>query len=195
MPMFNPETKRHSAQWKHINSPPPKKFRVTASAEKMMAAMFWDSEGAILTHCFPKSRAVTGETYEDVLRSFFQHYVKNVPKRLQLCPFNIDNAPPYRAARVHQVFVDNNFEVVPHAPYSPDLAPSDFWLFSTLKDPFVVARFQVVSLLQQRFSSGHNEPLKKRLLRPSNRGVNDVKNVYVYRVITSRNDSIFSFLG
>jgi len=45
-----------------------------------------------------------------------------------------ENAPPYRAARVHQFFDDNNFEVVPHAPYSPDLAPSDFWLFPTLKD-------------------------------------------------------------
>jgi len=51
MPMFNPETKQQSAQWKHTDSPPPKKFQVTASAEKMMVAMFWDSEGVILTHC------------------------------------------------------------------------------------------------------------------------------------------------
>jgi len=59
----------------------------------------------------------------------------------------------------------------------------------------VVAHFQVVPLLQQRFSSGHNEPLKKRLLRPCNRDVGVVKNVYVYRVITLSNDCIFSFLG
>jgi len=44
-------------------------------------------------------------------------------------------------------------------------------------------------------ASGHNEPLKKRLLRPCNHGVSVMKNVYVYRVITLRNDSIFSFLG
>ena len=45
-------------------------------------------------------------------------------------------------------------------------------------------------------SVGHpeDEPLKKRLLRPCNRGVSVVKNVYVYRVITLRNDCIFSFL-
>ena len=36
--------------------------------------------------------------------------------------------------------------------------------------------------------------LKKHLLRPCNRGVSAVKNVYVYRVITLRNDCIFSFL-
>ena len=48
--------------------------------------------------------------------------------------FHHDNAPPHRAARVHQFFDDNNFEVVPHAPYSLDLAPNNFWLFPTLKD-------------------------------------------------------------
>ena len=67
MPMFNPETKRQLAQWKHSDSPPPKKFWVTASAEKMMVAMFWDSEGVIITLCVLKSTTVTGETYEDVL--------------------------------------------------------------------------------------------------------------------------------
>jgi len=67
VPMFNPETKRQSAQWKHTDSPPPKKFRVTTSAEKMMVAMFWDSEGVVLTHCVPKGTTVTGQSYEDVL--------------------------------------------------------------------------------------------------------------------------------
>ena len=87
MPTFNPETKQQSAQWKHTDSPPTKKFRVTASAKKMMVAMFWDSEGVILTHCVPKSTTVTGETYENVLQSFFQYCVKNGPKRLLLCSF------------------------------------------------------------------------------------------------------------
>jgi len=71
MPMFNPETKRKSPQWKHTNSPPPKKFRVTACAEKMIVAMFWDSEGVILTHCVSKGTTVRGKTYEVVLRTKF----------------------------------------------------------------------------------------------------------------------------
>jgi len=86
MLMFNPETKQQSAQWKHTDSPPPKKFRVTAIAEIMMIAMFWDSEGVILTHCIPKSTTVTGETYEDVLRTKFLPTLREKrPKRLQLC--------------------------------------------------------------------------------------------------------------
>ena len=135
MLMFNPETKQQSAQWKHTDSPPPKKFRVTASGEKMMVAMFWDSKGVILTHCVPKSTTVMGETYEDVLQTkFLPALHEKQPKKAAVVLFHHYNAPPHRAARVHQFFDNNNFEVVPHAPYSPDLAPSDFWLFSTLKD-------------------------------------------------------------
>ena len=72
----------------------------------------------------------------------------------------------------------------------------NFGLPSALRNKdFVVAYFQVIPLLQQRFSSGQNKPLKKRLLRPYSRGISIVKNMYVYRVITLRNDCIFSFLG
>jgi len=56
------------------------------------------------------------------------------PKKAAAVFFHHENAPPHRAARVHQFFVDNNFEVVRHAPYSPDVAPSNFRLFPTLKD-------------------------------------------------------------
>jgi hypothetical protein len=69
-----------------------------------------------------------------------------------------------------------------------------FGCFQHWRTLFVVVHFQVVLLLQQRFSSGHNEPLKKRLLRPCNRGVSIVKNVYVYRVTMPRSDTNFSFL-
>ena len=135
MPMLNLETKQQSPQWQHTDSPPPKKFRVIASAKKLTVAMFWDSEGVILTHCVPKSTTVMGETYEDVLRMKFLLALREKrPKKAAAVLFHHDNAPPHQAARVHQFFDDNNFEVVPHAPYSPDLTPSDFWLFPTLKD-------------------------------------------------------------
>ena len=79
---------------------------------------------------------LTGETYEDVLRTkFLPALLENWPKKAAAVLFHQDNAPPHRAARVHQFFDDdNNIEVVPHAPYSPDLAPSDFWLFPAMKD-------------------------------------------------------------
>lgn len=135
VPLFNPETKRQSAQWKHVTSPPPRKFRVIASAEKMMVSMFWDSEGVILTHCVPKSTTVTGASYEAVLTSkLLPALQQKRPNKGPIRFFHHDNAPPHRASQVQSFFQSNNFELIPHAPYSPDLAPSDFWLFPTMKD-------------------------------------------------------------
>ena len=48
IPLFNPE-KRQSKQWKHSDSPPPKKIRVGASAEKILYSIFWDQKGMTIT--------------------------------------------------------------------------------------------------------------------------------------------------
>ena len=41
---FYPETKRQSMIWKHVTSPTQKKVKVTPSADKVMATVFWDSQ-------------------------------------------------------------------------------------------------------------------------------------------------------
>ena len=195
MPMFNPETKWKSAQWKHTDSPPPKKFRVTISAEKMMVAMFRDSEGVILI-VFPRVQQwwvrLKKMWYE---RSFFQHCVKNGPKRLQLCSLITKTLlligrlglTSFSSTTTLKLFLTLRTHLTSHQVI--------FGCFQHWRTLFMVTHFQVIPLLQQRFSSGHNEPLKKRLLWPCNRGISIVKNVYVYRMITLRNDCIFSFLG
>lgn len=142
MPFFNPETKRQSAQWKHTDSPPPKKFRVSASAEKMMVAMFWDSDGVILSHCVPKGTTVTGTSYENILKNkFLPALQQKRPGKAARVLFHQDNAPAHRANVTQRFLCENNFEVISHAPYSPDLAPSDFWLFPTMKDTLRGRRF------------------------------------------------------
>lgn len=45
-----------------------------------------------------------------------------------------DNAPAHRSAVVMEYLEENNVQIIPHPPYSPDLAPCDFWLFGRLKD-------------------------------------------------------------
>jgi len=44
-----------------------------------------------------------------------------------------DNAPPQKARIVTEFLVEQGLETLRHPPYSPDFAPSDFWLFDTLK--------------------------------------------------------------
>ena len=46
-----------------------------------------------------------------------------------------DNAAPHTSQRTQTALADVGFEVIPHPAYSPDLAPSDFWLFDSMKKP------------------------------------------------------------
>ena len=43
--------------------------------------------------------------------------------------FHQDNAPVYNSILVTDILTKMGIETVPHPPYSPDLAPWDFWLF------------------------------------------------------------------
>jgi histone-lysine N-methyltransferase SETMAR len=45
-----------------------------------------------------------------------------------------DNARPHTSNQTQQTIDNLNFTIVPHPPYSPDLAPSDFHLFPKLKE-------------------------------------------------------------
>ncbi|KAI6648621.1 Histone-lysine N-methyltransferase SETMAR-like [Oopsacas minuta] len=45
-----------------------------------------------------------------------------------------DNASSHSAIRTPEFLENSGLKTLPHPPYSPDLAPCDFWLFPRLKD-------------------------------------------------------------
>jgi histone-lysine N-methyltransferase SETMAR len=57
--------------------------------------------------------------------------------------FQQDNAPAHKHVLAMEKLRDLRYKLLEHPPYSPDLAPSDFYLFSKLK----------LFLTGQRFSS------------------------------------------
>jgi hypothetical protein len=50
----------------------------------------------------------------------------------------------------HQFLAKNNIPIVPHPPYSPDLAPSDFSLFPNLKMGLRGRRFATVEDIKEK---------------------------------------------
>ena len=53
-----------------------------------------------------------------------------------------DNEPACAALLTRRFLTANNMTVMPHPPYSPDLAPKDFFLFPKLKMKLKGRRFQ-----------------------------------------------------
>jgi histone-lysine N-methyltransferase SETMAR len=48
-----------------------------------------------------------------------------------------DNAPAHASLLIRIYLAKHQTSVVPHPPYSPDLAPADFFLFPKLKTTLV----------------------------------------------------------
>jgi hypothetical protein len=58
-------------------------------------------------------------------------------------PVGIDNLAPAHSSHLIQTFLaKHSIPVVRQAPYSPDIAPCDFWLFPKLKMPLKGARLK-----------------------------------------------------
>jgi len=55
-----------------------------------------------------------------------------------------DNAPCHTSLLVWQFLSNKNITVCPHPPYSPDLAPYDFWLFPKGKMTMKGKRFELI---------------------------------------------------
>ena len=123
-----------SMVWKHPWSPPPKKFKVTQSAVKIMATVFWDYRGVLLVDFNPKGHTINAQMYSETLKRLKLAIKRKRPDR------NVgdvillhDNARPHVARVVSDQIASWGWQVLKHPPYSPDLAPSDYHLFGPLK--------------------------------------------------------------
>ncbi|KFD56653.1 hypothetical protein M513_02329, partial [Trichuris suis] len=132
---YDPESK---IQWKQRlprGSAGPVKFKAGRSARKVMATIRRDSVGVILTDFLEGERTVTASYYKAVVRKLRSALVRKQRGKLHLgVLFHHDNALAYSSRTVRTVLREFRWEVIPHPPYSPDLAPSDFFLFPKLKE-------------------------------------------------------------
>ncbi|UYV78958.1 hypothetical protein LAZ67_17000494 [Cordylochernes scorpioides] len=131
---FTPESKQQSMQWRHSNSPPPKKAKTVPSAGKVMVSVFWDSEGVLHLDFLNKGQTITGNYYANLVKQLREAIKeKRRGKLSRKIVYHQDNALSHRSLQAMAAIYDSGFEILPHAPYSPDLALSDFHLFPHLK--------------------------------------------------------------
>ncbi len=100
-----------------------------------MSIIFCDSKGIILNHMVAPKTTVTGQYYATLLKSELYKTVKRKRPELIQSGFILhhDNAPSHTSRIVQDTIEKLGIELLPHPPYSPDLAICDFWLFPVLK--------------------------------------------------------------
>lgn len=139
---YDPETKQQSMQWKHVESPPPKKAKVTKSVKKLLLTVFWDCKGPLLIKFHPRNTTVNGAGYCETLRELRDALeTKRGVKKKYWATILHDNASPHTCYVARAALADLKFKCLSHPPYSPDLAPSDYYLFRHLKSAVKGLRF------------------------------------------------------
>ena len=77
-------------------------------------------------------------------------------------------ARPHTSSLTREFMSKNGVETIPHPPYSPDLAPCDFWMFPTLKKELRGRRFvsktEIQNAIQNFFNSIPEEEFRKTML-------------------------------
>ena len=100
-----------------------------------MAIVFWDSQGVILVDFLPKGETINSEVYIETLRKL-KAKIRHVRPNLDMANVLLqhDNARPHTSIRTMEAITSFGWTVIPHPPYSPDLAPSDYHLFDPKKE-------------------------------------------------------------
>ena len=120
---------------KHAGFPWPKKATQSKSTHKHLMITFFNSTGMIYMYWVPTGQTVNKEYYVEVLREFRKRFLGKRPALFKSGQwhFHRDNAPVPNSILVTDYLTKMGIKTVPHPPYSPHLAPCDFWLFSKLR--------------------------------------------------------------
>ena len=128
---YDPESKTQSSQWKSPGSPQLKKARQVRSNVKSMLICFFDQKRIVHKEFVPPGNA-----------AFYVEVLKRLRVMCKGSDLISGGTTHGCSTMTMRQLTDNNMTVVPHPPYSPDIAPSDFFLFSKLKMKLKGRRFQ-----------------------------------------------------
>lgn len=143
---YDVETKAQSSQWKLPHEPRPKKARQVRSNVKVLLTVFFDCRGVVHYEFLPQGRTVNKEYYLQVMRNLREAIRQKRPDlwKNKNWLLHHDNAPAHASLLVREFLAKNNTTILPQPPYSPDLAPCDFFLFPKLKRPMKGRRYATI---------------------------------------------------
>jgi len=106
-----------------------------ASAGKVMATVFWDSERVLMIDYLERGKTVTGVYYADQIRKRRASIKQQRRGKLRHgVLLHHDNAPAQTSAVATAAIRECGFQLLNHMPYSPELAPTDYHVLRSLKD-------------------------------------------------------------
>ncbi|VVC44527.1 Transposase, type 1 [Cinara cedri] len=125
---------------------------MSKSKFKAMLIVFFDINGIVMTEWVPEGQTVNQIYYLSVLATLRERVRKKRPELWKNNSWILhqDNVPAHNALYVKQYLAGKRTPVLEHAPYSPDLAPCDFFLFPKIKSALKGTRFESMEAVKQK---------------------------------------------
>lgn len=120
-------------QWVHPDLEPLPEPKGDLHPKKVMLSVFWDFQGIIWYELLNYGETITANLYSNQLQKLAEQLQDKRKFRSKVYLLH-DNARPHIAKITKKKIKELGWEVLPHAPYSPDLAPSDYHLFRSLSN-------------------------------------------------------------
>ncbi|UYV69787.1 hypothetical protein LAZ67_7000729 [Cordylochernes scorpioides] len=162
---FDSETTQQASEWRFKNEPRPKKARKAPSKVKVMLTVFFDYQGIVHNEFQQQGSTITADSYLGVLRRLREAIRQKRSElwRIKSWILHHDNAPAHTALKISKFLQDQSTSVFPQPPYSPDLAPCDFFLFGKLKKKVIGSEISEHRRDQSGIEEGHEGDPENRL--------------------------------
>ncbi|EYC28205.1 hypothetical protein Y032_0008g4 [Ancylostoma ceylanicum] len=135
------------AYWLPREEEPPAQPRPNPHARKALLCCFWDARGMLFWELLTANLIVSADVYSRQLRDLASAIRGKRRRRVEVHLLH-DNARPHLASTTRRQLEELGWTTVPHPPYSPDLTPSDYHLFRSLKNFLAGQRFTNFQALQ-----------------------------------------------
>jgi len=160
---FTISSKESNKVWLNEGENRPQIVRTSRFSRKRMFCIFFSVSGIVASIVVKEGHTVNGRYYgNDVLPLVFKNF-KEISGRSTVRDIMLhhDNATPHKAKEVTEVLRKERVILLPHPPYSPDLAPCDFFLFPKIKKELGGLRFERIQELAHAIKSIANTITKE----------------------------------
>lgn len=132
---------KHKRAWVSPQKQPESRAKPEVHQRKILLCVWWDQVGVIHYEILPRNQTINAELYCEQLKRV-NTAIKAKRTNTKQIILQHDNARPHVATMTKLAIEELGWEVLPHPPYSPDLAPTDFHLFRSMSNHLSGLKFE-----------------------------------------------------
>ncbi|XP_015435240.1 PREDICTED: histone-lysine N-methyltransferase SETMAR-like [Dufourea novaeangliae] len=127
---------KRKRSWSKKDEPDQSTSKADIHQKKVMLSVWWDFKGIVFFELLPDNTTINSEVYCNQLDKLNDSLKQKRPELIngKGVVFHQDNARPHTSLVTRQKLLQLGWDILPHPPYSPDLEPSDYYLFRSLQN-------------------------------------------------------------